>query len=161
METPMIRSLLAAGAFALASSSVLAQVTVTEPWIRATVAGQKVAGGYLQIRSSRDTALVEARTGASATTEVHEMSMVDNVMKMRAVPRIDIPAGRTVELKPGGYHLMLIDIREPMTVGRKVPITLVFEDRDGKRESVEVTAEVRTLGGAAGAAKKDEHKHHH
>ncbi|MSQ18057.1 MAG: copper chaperone PCu(A)C [Betaproteobacteria bacterium] len=141
-----------------ASVLAQAQVTVSEPWIRATVGGQKVAGGYLQIKSERDTALVGVKSPAAANVEVHEMAMVDNVMRMRALQKLDVPAGRSVELKPGGYHLMLIDIKEPMKVGAKVPLQLTFEDKDKKRETVEVTAEVRPLSGASAA--KGEHKHH-
>jgi periplasmic copper chaperone A len=139
------------------SVSAQAQVTVTEPWIRATVGGQKVAGGYMQLKSARDTALVEASSPAAPKVEVHEMTMEGNVMKMRALQRLDLQGGRTVELKPGGYHIMFIDIKEPMKPGAKIPLTLTFEDRDKKRETVEVTAEVRQLSGAAA---KDEHKHH-
>lgn len=150
------------GALAVAiagtSGNAFAQVTVTEPWIRATVGGQKVAGGYMQLKSARDTALVSASSSASATVEVHEMTMEGNVMKMRALQKLELSAGKTVELKPGGYHLMFIDIKEPMKPGAKVPLTLTFEDKDKKRETLEVTAEVRQLSGAA--AKQDEHKHH-
>ncbi len=143
----------------LASAGVAqAQVTVTEPWIRATVGGQKVAGGYMQLKSERDTSLVSASSAAAAAVEVHEMAMEGNVMKMRALQKLDLPAGKTVELKPGGYHIMFIDIKEPMKPGAKVPLTLTFEDKDKKRETLEVTAEVRQLSGAA--AKHDEHKHH-
>ncbi len=148
----------AAFVFASALTSAHAQVTVTEPWIRATVGGQKVAGGYMQIRSPREIALVAAKSPAAANVEVHEMTVVDNVMKMRALPKLDVPAGRTLELKPGGYHLMLIDIKEPMKVGAQVRLQLTFEDREKKQETVEVTAEVRAAGGAS--AGKGEHKHH-
>lgn len=141
-----------------ASASAFAQVTVSEPWIRATVAGQKVAGGYMQLKSPRDVSLVTASSPAAATVEVHEMAMEGNVMKMRALQKLDLPAGKTVELKPGGYHIMFIDIKEPMKPGARVPLTLTFEDKDKKRETVEVSAEVRQLSGAA--AKKDDHKHH-
>ncbi len=142
----------------LTSAFAHAQVTVSEPWIRATVGGQKVAGGYMQLKSARDTALVAANSPVAATVEVHEMAMVDNVMKMRALQKLDVPAGRTVELKPGGYHIMFIDIKEPMKVGAKIPLRLIFEDKDRKRETIEVMAEVRPLGGAS--AGKGEHKHH-
>jgi periplasmic copper chaperone A len=156
MRTLPTQLALACG-FMLASAFAHAQITVTEPWIRATVGGQKVAGGYMQIKSARDMALVGAKSSASATVEVHEMAMVDNVMRMRAIQKLDVPAGRAVELKPGGYHLMLIDIKEPMKVGTKVPLQLIFEYKDKKRETIEVTAEVRPLGGASAA--KGEHKH--
>ncbi len=147
-----------AGGLLIASAFAHAQITVSEPWIRATVGGQQVAGGYMQIMSVRDMALVAAQSPAAAMVEVHEMAMVDNVMRMRALAKLDLPAGRAVELKPGGYHLMLIDIKEPMKVGAKVPLRLIFEGRDKQRETVDVTAEVRPLSGAS--AGKSEHKHH-
>lgn len=153
-----IRSTALMALITAASASAFAQVTVSEPWIRATVAGQKVAGGYMQLKSPRDVSLVTASSPAAATVEVHEMAMEGNVMKMRALQKLDLPAGKTVELKPGGYHIMFIDIKEPMKPGARVPLTLTFEDKDKKRETVEVSAEVRQLSGAA--AKKDDHKHH-
>ena len=154
----MVAPLAIACGLMLASAFAHAQVTVSEPWIRATVGGQKVAGGYMQLKSARDTALVAANSPAAATVEVHEMAVVDNVMKMRALQKLDVPAGRTVELKPGGYHIMLINIKEPMKIGAKIPLQLIFEDKDKKRETVDITAEVRPIGGASMG--KGEHKHH-
>ena len=78
------------------------------------------------------------------------MAMDGNVMKMRAVPGVDLPAGKAVELKPGGYHVMLMDLKQPLKAGDTVPVTLVVEGKDKKRESVDVKATVRQLG-AAGA----------
>ncbi len=72
--------------------------------------------------------------------------MDGDVMKMREVPGIDLPAGKTVELRPGGYHVMLMDLKGAIKAGDPVPLTLVFEGRDKKRESVEVKAEARQLG---------------
>ena len=154
----MIERIVFAAGFVFASVLAQAQVKVTEPWIRATVGGQKVAGGYMQIQSAREIALVAVKSPAAANVEVHEMTMVDNVMKMRALQKLDVPAGRTIELKPGGYHLMLFDIKEPMKVGAKVRLQLTFEDKEKKRETVEVTAEVRAQ--AEANAGKGEHKHH-
>jgi len=77
------------------------------------------------------------------------MAMDNNVMKMRQIPALDLPAGKAVELKPGGYHLMLMDLKQQVKAGDTVPLTLVFEDKAGKRESVEVKAEVRALGAPA------------
>ena len=81
---------------------------------------------------------------------------------MRAVQRIALPAGRKVELKPGGYHVMLVDLKQPLAKGDKVPLTLRVEGADKKVTSIEVQAEVRDLTAAAkqgGAAKHGEHKH--
>ena len=90
------------------------------------------------------------------------MRMEGDVMRMRAVQRIALPAGRKVELKPGGYHVMLVDLKQPLAKGDKVPLTLRVEGADKKVTSIEVQAEVRDLTAAAkqgGAAKHGEHKH--
>jgi copper(I)-binding protein len=122
-----------------------AQVTVDEPWIRATAPGQTVAGGYMKLRSAKPSALVSVSTPLTARAEIHEMSMQAGVMKMRAVPKIDLPAGKTVELKPGGYHLMLMNLERPLRDGETVPVTLVFEGPDKKREEIRVNARVRDV----------------
>lgn len=136
-----------------------AQVTIEEPWIRATAPGQTVAGGYMKLRSAKSSALVAVSTPLTARAEIHEMSMEAGVMKMRAVPKIDLPAGKTVELKPGGYHLMLMNLDRPLRDGETVPITLVFEGPDKKREKVEVNAQVRAV--RAGMHGSKDMKHHH
>jgi periplasmic copper chaperone A len=155
MYKPLIVVLLTA----LTSTQVAAQVTVKDPWIRATVPQQKASGAFMQITAAQDTRLVEAKSPVAGVVEIHEMKMENNVMKMRAVPGVDVPAGKAVDLKPGGYHVMLMDLKEQMKEGATVPVTLVFEGKDKKRETVEVKATVRPLAG--GAAKKEEHKHDH
>jgi copper(I)-binding protein len=86
----------------------MAQVTVKDPWVRATVPAQKATGAFMQITSAQDARLVEARSPVAGVVEVHEMVMEKEVMKMRAIKGLDLPAGKTVELKPGGYHVMLM-----------------------------------------------------
>ena len=120
----------------------VAQVTVTDPWVRGTVAGQMATGAFMQLKSARDAKLVEARSPVAGVVEIHEMAMENNVMRMRAIPALDLPAGRSVELKPGGYHVMLMDLKQQVKAGEVVPVTLVIESQ-GKRETVEVKATVR------------------
>ena len=86
----------------------------------------------------------------AGVVEMHEMTMEGNAMKMRAVPGIELPPGKAVELKPGGYHVMLMDLKQQLKEGETVPLTLVVEGKDKKRETVEVKAPVRQLN-AAGA----------
>ena len=136
--------------FVAAPATVLAQVAVKEPWVRATVAEQKTTGAFMQLVSPTATRLVEARSPAARVVEIHEMTMVDNVMKMRAMSGLELPAGKTVDLQSGGYHVMLVDLKGPLKAGDSVPITLVFEGKDRKRETVEVKAPVRALGSNAG-----------
>jgi len=120
-----------------------AQVKVKSAWVRGTVAAQKTTGAYMEIFSARGASLVGAESTAAGAVEVHRMSMDKNVMRMRAVPRLELPAGKTVELKPGGYHMMLVDLKKPLKKGDSVPIRLKIEDKDKTVSTVEVKAEVR------------------
>jgi copper(I)-binding protein len=144
-------------ALLFAAFPVMAQVTVKDPWVRATVSAQKATGAFMQITSAQDARLVEARSPVAGVVEVHEMVMEKDVMKMRAVKGLDLPAGKTVELKPGGYHVMLMDLKEQMKEGATVPVTLVIEGKDKKRSTIEVKAPVKPLATASKAAA--EHKH--
>ncbi|MBT9455609.1 MAG: copper chaperone PCu(A)C [Burkholderiaceae bacterium] len=145
LHTPLFVALFGVALMATAS----AQVSVKDPWVRATVAQQKATGAFMQLTAAKDTRLVSVSTTLTPMAEVHEMAMDNNVMKMRQIPALDLPAGKAVELKPGGYHLMLMDLKQQVKAGDMVPLTLVFEDKAGKRESVEVRAEVRALGAPA------------
>jgi len=126
-----------------------AQVTVKDPWVRATVPAMKATGAFMQITSAQDARLVEARSPVAGLVEVHEMSMDKGVMIMRAIAGLDLPAGKSVELKPGGYHVMLMDLKQQMKEGGTVPMTLVIEGKDTKRTTVEVKALVKPLATAA------------
>jgi periplasmic copper chaperone A len=143
-------------AFTLAAAqwAAHAQTAVKDPWVRGTVPQQKATGMFAQLTSSTGGKLVSASSPVANVVEIHEMAMEGDVMKMRAIPGLELPAGKPVELKPGGYHVMLIDLKQALKEGDKVPVTLVIEGKDGKRESVEVSAPVRALGGD-----KVEHKH--
>lgn len=124
-----------------------AEVKVMEPWVRATVPTQKATGAFMSLTSDRDVRLVSAQSSVAGVVELHEMSMAGDVMKMRALPQgLDLPAGKTTDFKPGGYHFMLMDLKQPVSAGTIVPITLTLEDKAGKREKVEFNAVVRPLG---------------
>ena len=153
-----IRSLVAAAAL-IAAAAAQAQVTVKDAWVRATVPQQKATGAFMQLQSTKDTKLVSASSPLTPNVEVHEMAMQDNVMKMRQVPAIELPAGKVVELKPGSYHVMLMNLQKPVSVGDTVSLTLSFESKDGKRETVEVQAPVRPLNSNAAPAGHGGHTH--
>jgi periplasmic copper chaperone A len=133
-----------------------AQLQIEKPWARATAPGARVAGGYMVIRNAGAAGdrLVSATSPASAKVELHVHVNDNGVMKMREVPGYDVPARGAFELKPGGAHLMFVDIRRQFKEGEKVPVKLKFE-RAG-----EVSAEfhVGRLGGSAPPA-AEVHKH--
>jgi hypothetical protein len=142
-----------------AAFPVMAQVTVKDPWVRATVAQQKATGAFMQITSVQDSRLVEVKSPVAGVVEVHEMTMDKDVMKMRAIKGLDLPAGKSVELKPGGYHVMLMDLKQQMKDGDSVPVTLVIEGKDKKRSTIEVKAPVRPLASGGGMGGMDHSKH--
>lgn len=140
---------------AAAAAAAADPVTVSDPWVRATAPGQKVAGAYMELTSPAGGALVAAASPVAGVVELHTMKVEDGVMKMRAVPRIELPAGQAVKLAPGGYHIMLMDLKRELKPGDGVPIVLTVEGRDQTRTNVEVRAQVREVGAGA------EHPHKH
>lgn len=125
-----------------------ADINVTNAWVRVTMPGQPVSGAYMQIQSDADARLLSASSSAVPRVEVHEMKMDGDVMRMREVKAIDLPKGKTVSLAPGGYHIMLMNLKKPIAAGDMIPLTLVVES-GGKQQTVEVKAEARAAAGAA------------
>ena len=136
------------------AASAQAQVSVSGAWARGTVEGQRATGAFMQLRSADGAALVGAQSPVAGVVEIHEMRMEGNVMRMRAVPKLELPAGRAVDLKPGGYHIMLMNLKAPLRKGEIVPIKLKFQGKDGKPQEVEVKAEVRDLTASGGGQVK-------
>jgi len=145
--------LLTAFIFLLAAVAAHAQVEVSDAWARATGQGQKTTGVFMNLTAKKATRLVGVKTDLTSTAEVHEMKMEKDVMKMAAVPSLNVPAGGAVELKPGGYHVMLMDLKAPLADKATVPITLTFENAKGVKSQVELQVPVRAMN-----AKMD-HKH--
>lgn len=131
---------------ALAGEAVKVTVTVSKAWARATVPGQQVAGAYLQISSSENAALVSAKSPVAKNVEIHVMSMEAGMMSMRQIDRLELPAGKTVALAPGGYHLMLTGLKQPLKKGDVVPLHLTIQGKNKSRSVVKVNAEVREIG---------------
>jgi len=149
---------------ALAAGSAFAQtaaVKVEGAWARASVPGQKGTGAFMKLTAKDGAKLVGASSPAAGVTEVHEMKMEGDVMKMRAVPALELPAGKPVELKPGGYHVMLLDLKAPLAKDTVVPITLVFKDSKGAESRLELKVPVSATAPAqaGAAAMMDGHKH--
>ena len=139
------------GAMSGSATFKLGNLTVTSPWTRATPGGAKIAGGYLKITNNGTSAdrFVGAKSEATGHVEIHEMSMSDGVMKMRPLPNgLEIKPGETVELKSGGYHLMFMDLKQPLKQGDTFKATLQFE----KAGSLDVNFSVNALGATGGNA---------
>ena len=132
---------------ALATQSALsATISVTDAWARATMPGQPVSGAYMKIQADADARLISVSSPLIPQVEVHEMKMDGNVMRMREVKAIDLPKGKTVSLKPGGFHIMLMNLKQPIIAGEMIPLALVIES-GGKQQTVEVKAEARAAAG--------------
>jgi copper(I)-binding protein len=140
----MGRLILALGLAALALPLYAASVIVEDAWTRSTAPLQPVAGAFMKLTSDTNAALVGASSPAAGRVEVHMMRMQDGVMFMRPVKSLFLPKGQAIELKPGGYHIMLMDLKQPFKVGETVP--LILKIRAGNKvQTVNVEAEVRDM----------------
>lgn len=139
------RKSLAVLAIALLSSCALAQVKVSDQWIRATVPQQGSSGAFMSLRSATAARLVEASTPVAERVELHTMRMEGQTMRMEKVDSITLPANKVVELAPGGYHVMLFGLKRQLKDGEAVPLTLVLEGAGGKRSEVNVNMPVKPL----------------
>lgn len=142
----LLRLLLLGAVLSAAPALAGDAVTVSNAWARATVPGQQVAGAYLEISSSEDAALVSAKTPAAKNVEIHVMRMEAGMMSMRQIDRLELPAGKAVALAPGGYHLMLTGLKQPLKKGGVIPLRLTIEGKNKSRSVVKVNAEVREMG---------------
>lgn len=145
MRRLMIHAVLSA-TLAVALSPALAQspaVKVDDAWVRATVSQQRSTGAFMQMTAEKPLKIVAVSSPLTPMVEIHEMKMEDGVMKMRAVDVLPLPAGQLVELKPGGFHVMLMGLKAPVKVGETVPLTFTLEDAAGQRSKLEVQARGR------------------
>ena len=115
-----------------------AEVTVQNAWVRATVPQQKAAGVFFDIQATENLQLVEAQTSVATSAELHEMKMENDVMRMRPLEQLALPAGKKVNLKPGGYHLMLMGLKNQIKVGDVIPLRLMFQDKNKKQQFVDI-----------------------
>lgn len=149
-------ALFAASCMLASLSAFAADVEVKDAWARATVTGQKASGAFMTLTSAKGATLIGGSSPVAKSVEIHEMKHEGDVMKMRAVSRIELPAGKAVELS-GAYHIMFMGLNKELKAGESVPLTLQIE-RKGKQESVTVNAEVRALD--AGKPMSGGHQHH-
>ncbi len=128
-----------------AASAMAQEVDVSNAWVRTSVQGQSATGAFMTITARQDSRLVGVISPVAGVAEVHEMKMDGGVMKMRAVQGgLALPAGKPVELKPGGYHVMLMDLKAALAKDSTVPMTLVFKDAKGAESRVELKLPVAT-----------------
>jgi periplasmic copper chaperone A len=149
-----MKKLLIASLLTITAGAWAQQITVKieDAWVRGTVASQKATGAFMRLTSPSDARLVAVSSPVAGVAEIHEMAMENDVMKMRQVPGLALPAGQTTELKPGGYHIMLMALKGQVKGGDTVPLTLTFEDGEKKTFTQEVNLPVKALGAPQGNA---------
>lgn len=154
-----MKNILAAAALCAAALSAAAQtgvpaVSVEGAWARASVQGQRGTGAFMKLTARQDLQLVGAASPVAGVVEIHEMKLENDVMKMRAVDKLALPAGKPVELSPGGYHVMLMDLKAPLAKDTSIPLTLVLRDAKGAESRLELKVPVSARAPQAAA-----HKH--
>jgi len=143
----------------MVSSAWAQNVSVQSAWARATVQGQKATGAFMTLTAKTATTLVGVSTSVAGVAEVHEMKMDNNVMQMRALPDgLALPAGKSVALQPGGFHLMLMDLKLPLQKDTTIPLTLRFKDAKGVESSLDIKLPVSQVAPAGGT--KHQHGEH-
>lgn len=159
MTFPFAIKFVAACALSVGAAAAFAQsaapVEASGAWVRAAVPGQSGTGAFMKLTAQAPLKLVGVATPVAGVAEVHEMKLEGDTMKMRGVPALDLPARQAVELKPGGYHVMLMDLQQPIRAGGSIPLTLTFEDAKGVKSTLalQVPVQAGAPGGTAG------HKH--
>ncbi|MGH6610876.1 MAG: copper chaperone PCu(A)C [Burkholderiaceae bacterium] len=142
----MIKRLISVALFtipALLDAQSSAPLEVNSAWVRPTVAGQMGTGAFMRLASKEGARVVGVSSEVAGVAEIHEMAMHAGVMTMRAMPGLDLEPGKPVELKPGGYHIMLMDLKRPLSAGEKIKVDLRVETRDKKLVTQPVEVEVR------------------
>jgi len=139
----------AALSFMLFSAAAFADVAVKDPWVRGTTPAQSATGAFMEITSTDNATLLSAATPVAGVVEIHTMTMENGVMKMRPLPKLDLPAGKAIVLAPGANHIMLMELKQQLKKGEVVPITLKIEGKDAQVQTLEVKAEVRDIAAPA------------
>ena len=148
LSTAALAAALALGSPAWAQTPA---VNVESAWARVTVPGQKGTGAFMTLTAAQGLRLVGVQSPVAGISEIHEMKMEGDVMRMRAINALELPAGQAVALRPGSYHLMLMDLKQPLIKDSQIPVTLRFQDAQGKTSQMQLSLPV-LLAAPAGAA---------
>jgi copper(I)-binding protein len=124
-------------------------IEIKDAWARTTVPGQRATGAFMNITAKDGAKLVGASSPVAGVGEVHVMKMEGDVMRMRAIPALDLPAGQTVHLRPGSSHVMLMDLKTPLKKDSNIPLMLHFRDEKGLEYTIEIELMVSTQTPAA------------
>lgn len=136
----MVCTLIFTGTHALAKSDNL---TVSQAWVRATVPGQEVSGAFMNLTSKTNARLIKAESPVAEIVEIHSMSMNNGVMQMREIKELELPAGKTVQLAPGGFHFMLINLSRQLKAGDSVPIKLTIKGAGNTDSEISIDTKVK------------------
>jgi len=142
-----VKAIIALSALLFSLPALADTVKVDNAWVRATAPGQQVAGAFLDLTADADMTLVSAASPAAKVVQLHTMAMDNGMMVMRQIKEVVLAKGKTVSLKPGGMHVMLIDLNGPIKEGSKTPVTLTVRGADGKEQKLTVEMEARAAGG--------------
>ncbi len=118
-------------------------IEIKNQWVRANNDGQDVSAAYMTIVSNEDTSLIKIDSDVADVIEIHSMSMENGVMKMRMLDTLDLIAGKPTELSPGGFHLMLFDLKKPLAAGKEAHFTLHFKNKAGQEKTISVTSPIK------------------
>lgn len=135
-------------------------VSIDNPWVRATNAGQNISAGYMTMTSTHDVTLVKIESDVSESVEIHSMKMENNVMKMRMLDTLPLSAGKPYKLEPGGYHLMMFDLKRPLIDAQIVNFEMTFKNNKGVEFKQKVKATVKNLDNS-NKNNHGDHEHHH
>lgn len=119
-------------------------IIISNAWARATAPGQQVAAAYMSLKSEQGATLIKAESDLAGTIELHSMTMENDVMKMRMLNELPLPAGKTVNLEPGGYHLMLFDLKQPLNAGQTAKFKLHLRTTAGNTQSMTLSLPIKT-----------------
>ncbi len=144
-----ITALVLMAATTVTTAAFAQDVKIDNAWVRASVPGQKATGAFMTLTSKAGTRLTEVSSPVAGVAEVHEMAMHGDVMKMRSLSELDLPAGKAIELKPGGFHVMLLDLKGQLAADSTVPLTLTFKDAKGVESKTELSVPVRAVNAPA------------